>query len=171
MRGASGGSQAKDRGGEKDGEEERWKEVSINNARPRLEDVEDRKINHPSSLAFLPTFIRTTIGRGNSLSLSLSGPPPRTNAAPQTYPPFLAFYSMTTRPPPPLLLLPSPVFFAFHATERIRTVSLARAATPAATFCRRIGPLNTMLNCENINGNSNNRPISISRQLKKAIYV
>lgn len=125
MRGASGGSQAKDRGGEKDGEEERWKEVSINNARPRLEDVEDRKINHPSSLAFLPTFIRTTIGRGNSLSLSLSGPPPRTNAAPQTYPPFLAFYSTTTRPPPSPSSSSLPGFLRIprHGTNKDRFLS------------------------------------------------
>ena len=55
--------QRRERERERGGEKERPKEVSINNAHPRLEDVEDRKINHPSSLAFLPTFIRTTIGR------------------------------------------------------------------------------------------------------------
>lgn len=111
--------EAKQRTEEEKKTERSKKEVSINNARPRLEDVEDRKINHPSSLAFLPTFIRTTIGR-SSLGRATSSNKRRSSNL-SSFSRFLL--GSTTRVP-----LSSPVFFAFHGTNKERFQ--ARAATP-----------------------------------------
>lgn len=133
--------EAKQRMEEEKKTERSKKEVSINNARPRLEDVEDRKINHPSSLAFLPTFIRTTIGRRSSLGRATSSNKRRSSNL-SSFSRFLL--DSTTRVP----LSSSPVFFAFHGTNKERFQ--ARAATP----------LTRWLIARIINGHSNNCPIS-----------
>lgn len=135
------------------GGERKSKEVSINNARPRLEDVEDRKINHPSSLAFLPTFIRTTIGRG-----ALSGATSSNKRGSSNLSSFSRFLLHDT---PPL----SPVFFAFHGTNKDRFTS-ASCDTRRHFLPRHRGPY-TMLNYTREYKWQFERSISISgRQLK-----
>lgn len=152
-RGASGGGRAKERGGEKEGEEERGrkKSPSITHVRASKTWKTARLITLLHSLSCLRLYARQS---GEEPSL---GPPPRTNAAPQTYPPFLAFYSTI----PPL----SPVFFAFHGTNKDRFTS-ASCDTRRHFLPRHRGPY-TMLNYTREYKWQFERSISISgRQLK-----
>lgn len=120
--------------------------------------MEDRKINHPSSLAFLPTFIpvRTTIGRS-------SRPPLRTNvAALAARSKLIPLFSLFIRQPRfssslGFLRIPRPrIRSEFSSTgypPRQHPPRFLRARLPPPSTDRPY----TMLNCENINGVANSR--------------
>lgn len=136
--------------------------------------MEDRKINHPSSLAFLPTFIpvRTTIGRS-------SRPPLRTNVAAARSKLILLFSLFIGEPrfssSLGFLRIPWLARPRLHVRrQRIRSVFKHGHRHPLRflRICSDGSGPYTMLNCENINDPVNNRsPTCNYRRFRSELFV